>query len=696
MDSGAFEIMGLRRGFVVCVAAFAISISLRLVEASRWDPDTHRVDDEYLLATHDAYAWVAGAVHADARTADHPMANLLSAVNALTGFSPAALAFWLPPVLAGLTAIPAVLWAVSLGARPAYSLAAGVLTSVAPAFYARTRLGYFDTDWATLLFPGLASWLLLLWLLSNLRHRNLRQAPILDAKHGFASKLALLMLIPASFPWHGSIRIYLLVTLWLTLGLIWWLGDADSRRNAYVELTAFTLAVGLGWIGAGFGALIFLIQDRFQLDRIERAQAGRWVLAVLVVCLLTFSVIQLKGYLIDRIDHYLRVPTETAAGLAFPELSPSVRETQQLNIMETLQGAAFQSWIGVAGLVAFLLTVFNQPGLLLLVPALAIGLLSPVSGVRFAMFASMPIFVSMALFTSRVIPLTIRTGVKSRDVRSDTFILIAIALLMIPIYSGYVNLPVETVLEKGHASALRELGSGAHPDGLVWTWWDYGYATQYFTGMPTFADGGRNTGPYLLVLGKVLGSDNLADPAGLIRYAASHDFRPWEGWQQWDAATVDDWFRGSDFLQSTTKPETPQYLIVQWEAISFLAWIQNYGSWEFESRSGSNGFFVQRSQPRELDLEAGHYTDRWGQEYRLASADVFEASGTAHYEYPDQSDGLHLLIDLKSSDVFLVDARSYKTNLIQLLLISPEKAAHSGSLELVIDRGPEARIFAVR
>lgn len=695
MRSTAREKMGFWRIFAVCTAAFVISASLRLVEARRWDPDRYGVDGEYLLATHDAYAWVAGAVHEDMRTSAHPMSRLLGGLAALTSQPPAIIAFWLPAILAALSAVPIVLWSHHLGVSGVFSAAAGIFGSTAPAFFARTRLGYFDTDWATFLFPLLIGLLMALWVQPYLRSpKSPVGAPSRKPRISWQPVL-LLIIIPLGSIWHDFISAYALAALWISLLLLILFGKRTEFPRVIPELFALILAAGASWAGSLLGALLIVFHSDFSDQLFNKRSIRLFAFALVLFLMTALTGAQFEDYLAGKVSQYFGRPIGVYPGITYPDLGASVREVQSLDLLKTMQGAAFSRWLGFIGLAGFMVALVRHPSILYLAPLLVLGLISPRVGTRFTMYASPALVLGLLAPIDRVISRWIPSDERWHR-RSNVIFGILFSMLILLQYRQASLLPVETVLNREHALGLRALSGVAEPDGTAWTWWDYGYATQYFTGMPTFADGGRNTGPYLFVLGRVLGSDNLAASAGLIRYAAAHDFKPWEEWQRWDAAAVDDWFRGSDFTAITTELQSPQYLIVQWEAISYLAWIQNYGSWEFESRSGSTQFFVQRSQPRQLDLEAGLYTDRWGQEHVLASADVFDSSGSQHYEYLDHSGGLHLLIDLDSSDVFLVDSRSYRTNLVQLLLISPEKAAGMDSLELIIDRAPGARVYLVK
>jgi len=74
-----------RKGFwqivAICFAAFLFSAGLRLIEYPRWDQSNFKVDGEWLLATHDAYFWVAGAEGVNPIAEPMPMAILLDVLS---------------------------------------------------------------------------------------------------------------------------------------------------------------------------------------------------------------------------------------------------------------------------------------------------------------------------------------------------------------------------------------------------------------------------------------------------------------------------------------------------------------------------------------------------------------------------------------------------------------------------------------
>lgn len=141
---------------------------LRFQEWPSWQDVEYRLGNEMLLATHDAYHWVAGAEGFEFG-AGHPMSELLRILALITGAEPAQVAFWLPPVMASLVALLIFLWAWGMGSMEA-GFCAGILASLSPGFLARTMLGYADTDLVTLFLPLLIGLAPAVWVMHFLRH----------------------------------------------------------------------------------------------------------------------------------------------------------------------------------------------------------------------------------------------------------------------------------------------------------------------------------------------------------------------------------------------------------------------------------------------------------------------------------------------------------------------------------------------
>ena len=158
-------------------------------------------------------------------------------------------------------------------------------------------------------------------------------------------------------------------------------------------------------------------------------------------------------------------------------------------------------------------------------------------GIRFAMFAAPVLCLGVLVPADGWLArrsLAGRVGVFSSSALFTVALVVGIPLIQ----RAYARLPIETVLTREHAAALRSLRSEAASEGLVWTWSDYGYATQYFAGLPPLADGGRHGGDRLFTLGGVLGSDNPAASARLMAYSAAQGGTPWKSWKAWEGTGI--------------------------------------------------------------------------------------------------------------------------------------------------------------
>ncbi|MBQ1844953.1 MAG: hypothetical protein II132_03330, partial [Desulfovibrio sp.] len=168
-DAGdrAWRLKGCFWILVTVLLAFA----MRMLEWPAWHDPEFRLSGEWLLATHDAYHWVAGA-EGFGFGAGHPMSEMLRLMAKAVNLPPVAVAFWFPAVLSSLVAGTVCAWVWALGSLEA-GVAAGLLTSIAPGFLARTLLGFYDTDLVTLFFPlfmtlAPASWAMRFMLVPNM------------------------------------------------------------------------------------------------------------------------------------------------------------------------------------------------------------------------------------------------------------------------------------------------------------------------------------------------------------------------------------------------------------------------------------------------------------------------------------------------------------------------------------------------
>ncbi|MBQ4132282.1 MAG: hypothetical protein IJD04_00920, partial [Desulfovibrionaceae bacterium] len=527
-----------RKALFLAMLAYLLAFALRAVEIPHWDNPDYRLDGEYLLGTHDAYYWMAGA-EGFGRAADHPFAEFIALLAGLTGGTPANVGFWLPLFMAPLVASVVCVWAMVFGARSSGALA-GALACLAPGFLGRTLLGYCDTDLVTLLFALLMGLAPALWF-----------APVLNSPLRVAGALSgFKSCEPVGTPECGD---RLLSRFWLAALLLsglfgHWAKDWHSLfaylPAGYTLLIPFLIALfgikeyrPLLWRGAAVyalpltggaaGAAIALLavccllrNGNQQAGSVESPGNSERHVAIPGISLFSrlglsgdktcFSKICDKGCellwkrrgalllwglvflfafdpgvaeaLLASVGSYVKSSGDIARAanateaLVYPGVAQSIIEVQDLKLDDLL--FYFHPWpfIAVAGMFGFVILLLISPAAAFHLPLIALSLLSIKLGGRMVMFGVASVALGMT------VPVYLLAEGLLRRIRSAGLLqalplpdLLLLALL-IP-YAGLVpRLSHGPIMHVEYAEALKALRETTPPDAVIWTWWDWGYA----------------------------------------------------------------------------------------------------------------------------------------------------------------------------------------------------------------------------
>ena len=148
--------------WLACLLVVFTTVSIRLAELPLWLNDAFLVGGEHLMATHDAYVWLAGVKDIGNFIHD-PFTRILSVLHNVSGIPLAKIGFWSPIIFIPFLAIPVCLLARFLR-LPEGGLVFGILATAGLGFLVRTRLGFCDTDIVNLIFPVAMVSTLALWL----------------------------------------------------------------------------------------------------------------------------------------------------------------------------------------------------------------------------------------------------------------------------------------------------------------------------------------------------------------------------------------------------------------------------------------------------------------------------------------------------------------------------------------------------
>lgn len=699
---------------VACaVAVFAAAFGVRAMDVSKWNSsEAYRVDGERILATHDAYAWLAGARGVGLGTGS-PLARLARGVSAATGASMETVAFWAPAVAAGLVAVVTALWAVALGA-PEAALCAGMLATIAPGYYMRSRLGYYDTDMVTLLFPLLHGVLLSLWLgpwlrtpLDLVRRGRGGHAPA-DApgpRETLAWPVGIgLAAVACGGQWHHNIPDYYAMAYLLAAALVVLLGRRGARRGLVLGLVLLGMTAFFGVWGAVTGAgLAAVLWTSPRWRRAATAKSLPLTLALVAVMVLAPDVRGLGASVADKLLLYAKSSavdvwdaaqhgdnaSSSGAGPAYPNVVQSIIEAGNVDPMEVLGRLGGSAWYVVSGLCGFALVLIARPGAVFLAPLAVMPFLAVRFGSRFAMFGGPVVALGLAVAVVWLARQCMgrRRGVGAVALAASLCVGIVV---FVPAVRGYSTLGVSPVIDAPHGKALKALGEFAPQDSMVWTWWDYGYATMYYSGRMTFADGGRHTGRYLYPLAKALSTPSPQQAAQIMRFAALEDDEPWRRWDDMTARQVRDMMLGLARPGAVPPAAGSRYLVVTWENLALASWITYFGTWDPVLASGTHGLCRSLRHAFTVDFDTGT-VEVQGRRFRVATVDQLTREGREFHAYPGAK--LHLVINVPASRAYVMDDATYASMLVQLLLVRPDSPRLDGALRLVYEGFPYVRIY---
>ncbi len=714
------------RAALLALLAFGVAFGMRMLEYPSWQTPEYQLDGEYLLATHDAYHWIAGADGFEFG-AGHPMSELVRYVAMLTHTTSAEVGFWLPPIMGSLLAVAVFAWAAALGGMEA-GLCAGVLASLAPGFLARTLLGYCDTDLVTLLFTLVSALGPGLWLAPRLRtlpemavtlYRRLRYGSAsaaasassggtigkadascddVLAPHWMAMLLCSGLLGWWSQEWHSMFPYLVRYYALLVPGLAMMFGRRGGRADLMVGGLLYALPMLGGWPGfAGAGLLAVGLRGPWPF---LRALAERKVLhaALWLVVLWLVADGEVFRTMLNSAQSYIKRAGDAVAQpdgdvLVYPSVAQSIIEVQDLSVAEVL--AYFHPWMpaALAGLAGFAIALVARPTALFHLPLAALAFLSIKLGGRMVMFGAPVMALGVCM------PVHWLAGLVLRDnfYRTAGRLLVSAALLAV-LGAPYLEvIPAMTqgpIINKRHAAALKFLRTNTPEDSMIWNWWDWGYSTHHFAHRSTIADGASHGGPSLFVPAAVYASDNPRFARQLIKYAASKDNIPgnvFEGMNNHDADAL--MRRLATRKEPLVAAQGRQYLVVSFDMLRLGFWITTYGRWDFLAKEGRGYQIASISKPLQFSMENGVVLVQNMDPVYAESIDVLDDTGLQRQMY-FRFNGRHFIFNRTTGDKLVIDDDMYNTLMVQLLLSSPEDPRFTPYFRLVFDN-VHTRVYEV-
>lgn len=684
-----FHILGLT------VSIGLVSAGLRAIEWPAWVESSFWRDGSPLLPNPDTYAWLAGAA-GSGRLEGWAMSEWIAMLSRLSGQSPEWVAFWLPVFLAG---VPGILLALLSAVRghPAAAWLAGILGASSLGYLARTRLGFTDTDLFALALAVALAWSWAASMLQLTRPDALQEARHASLAHlGLAAFICWLYaaLYPSAYPLGLAIVAF-------GAGFAVWRAGALILPVLLPAMAALLMAAHFGLTGLIAACLLLAFAIFSNRARSPLVAGGSLTLVLVAVVWTDLWFIEQT---LRRIGAYtgLELAMAPIQDWKLPGVEDSIAETTGLSLPALTARMASHWLLALFGLAGFFAVLRRWPDLVTFLPILLLGLASLWLGPRFAMYAGPPLALGLALGLALFLE---RVGAKPWQSGAGHGLMAAAIFAFIG-WRALEPAP-DPILEPGHADALAQLREIESDRGRVWSWWDRGYAAQFYTGLPTLADGASASRQRIFSLGQVFGSHSPLQAAQLMKLGAlaraeatdqdwmevAYKTHPLQMLNRMPAKLAQDEL---DQLAVNARlwPEglPDEFLAVDWRTLRQAQWISYFGRWRLDEGDRGYGQIQTLQPPVELDSQRGllHTADG---PVALLSIDILEHDSRYHNTWP-HAQGAHAVINNANGQGVLMDSALYGQVAVQMLIGEP--ADFEPHFELIIDRSPDARIYRVR
>lgn len=722
-DSGSALLAGRpwRDALLWVLAVMAMSFALRSPEMGEWLSPRFAVDGERLLATHDAYAYLAGA-KGYSRYMQDPMSTIIGFMHAVTGIKLGTLGFWMPPLFSGLAAIPLCLLCARLR-RVEAGLVAGLLATGCFGFLIRTRFGFYDNDFLTLFFAvgtcaGFALWLLpqcRQWWIPGGEGDDAEPQPLYAALAG----ALLLGMFVRTYVWvypSGRPIVLSAFTVAVFLGLL--LVRKGGLGGLLLGLAVVFGCFQYGWPAmAGALVLVAVLRTRPEIGREHRtviALTGAVALAgAAMVYLLPYGI-----YIYDLVLTYLNpagaeLDAGAAGGLNLPSVIGTVREATKAAPERVINYMAGHWSVFALGCAGFVWAVLRKPVVLVFVPLLGLGIASAWLGTRFTMYGGAAVGLGLGLLAADVAARFV-SGKFARWTRLGIQVVLTGAVFFVLTLPLGILRPVPAI-PKPLAEAYTELKEVAAPDAVLWQWWDYGYGAQYFAERDSFSDGARHSGDWLYPLGKALSTGSALQSSQILKAFGQSWKEQAERKAEEDAMLYPDAklqlpgidplgpTRGMDaegvvrFFEdlSVKAKEWPggipeQYLALTWDSLRFVGWISHFGNWD-PVIGTSNRAKSSRIRGASIDFARGVLAAPGNKTASLEQLIFVDKESNVRRRSWMRFGAPSCVANARTGEVYLMDSRMIDSMMVSMLFSDP--ALFEPYFTLVVDKSPYARIY---
>ena len=432
---------------------------------------------------------------------------------------------WLPVFLGGLIAIPIVLIGRLYGST-LWGFCAALLATVSISYFNRTLAGYYDTDLFSVTIPALA----LYFLLAADKRESL---PMLIAG-------ALVLFVYPFFYLPGTVIAFALGIAYVGCRVLFNFRASFTWQSVLIIETALAFLEGSAGYNIAARPLLWLTQLSLLLAACVAAprlflpaqlahQRKRLGLVALLLLVTSYMLVAAgpAQKIYGRAESYARAaagklarPAETNV-LKFHNALSTVQEAVTVpgSLKERARTMAQRTTgstaVSVAALLGYALLLIWRREFLIASPLIGLGIFAIWGGYRFTMHAT-AIAALAAVYTVFAAAQLLFHHDSARRLIVWGVVGAATIAAVVPNIQNLLEYNAPPVLDNKAVEVLDIAKSAVKPGDYLLTWWDYGTAGWYYSGLRTVCDP-SNQGDDIFLVAKALNSPSQRLAANLTR-----------------------------------------------------------------------------------------------------------------------------------------------------------------------------------
>ena len=463
------------------------------------------------------------------------------------------------PIFASLFILPLGLYFYNAG-YPAAGLLGGLLGTFCAEYLIRSSIGRIDTDMLNLFFPAFSSWMILLAC----------QSPKAIHTYIYSILSGLGMLL---FWWwynRPGFTIAYFCILIVSLAIY-----KKNYRTLLISAFLFMVFVTPPNLNGGIGSVTSFIGSYWNVGQVKQDDSQK-----------------------------------SQKSVVYPNVYQTVSEAERVPMTAVLEKVLNSSLLGWIGFLLFaILMVCKWRSLLPITPFLLLGLMSFRSSRRFIMFLApfigigigLLILISVRLVFERIqaalkapdSKLNQKQGVALREPELQKKLVLlgyckqGMAYLAIAIFFWAIHprTAISFVPSPSIPTAIyttfMEAKKRMEKNGVLFTWWDFGYALADAIEVATFHDGGGQNTPKTTFIARALISNSQQEMYDIIKFLAT------EGNSGLHLNQESPQSLFNAIQNSTNHPKDPIYPFFTFDMIGKFSAIYSLGSWNFDTLTNS-------------------------------------------------------------------------------------------------------------